>query len=722
MNISSRQQIQYAFARDLEQHLAGLPDNQHPRLGKPGSNALGAWFLGPKAENKQLLLELLTRTLAAHCGERETCYDDPPYVDDAMRATDDFKNSVDHLQNSLEDLSERLKESVPFWSYRYQAHMNWDVTLPGLLGYFATTLYNPNNVAAEASPVTTPLEIEVGKDLCRMLGFDPEKGWGHVTCDGTVANLEALWSARNLKFYPVSLAYALANESPLRDYPKVVNIEVPVPGGSEKLKDLDPWRLLNLEPDVILGLPQRMLDCYPEDDRLKDVLSAAVSAHTIRTNGFPDFMRRYLPETAAPVVLAPATRHYSWPKAAAVLGIGRDKIRLVDVDQRTRMDPDRLIAQLEHCLLNKVPVIMTVAVIGSTEESAVDPLDKILALRSEAYRPRGLDFVVHADAAWGGYFASILREPNVAAAVERRFTPSMLMSDYVIRQYAALGQVESISIDPHKAGYVPYPAGSLCYRNKLQRELISFDAAYIKHDEIDPEVGTYGIEGSKPGAAAAGVYLSHQVIRPDQSGYGRILGQCIFNSKRLYAAVLTLPRAEDRFTITPLQQLPELVTVDDVRRLLGAELDNEAIFENPEAMELMREIGSDQIIIDYAVNFKVDGQLNTDVTKANMLNDKIFERTSMTPLRMTKPPLILTASEFDIATYGTEFVRAFKLRMGLDVDNQTAVKFLLSTTMDPWMTDTVDGNFLPTLMQALRQVIEESITEVLKAAERLTVH
>ena len=38
--------------------------------------------------------------------------------------------------------------------------------LAGIAGYFAAMLYNQNNVAAEASPVTTLLEIQVGQDFC----------------------------------------------------------------------------------------------------------------------------------------------------------------------------------------------------------------------------------------------------------------------------------------------------------------------------------------------------------------------------------------------------------------------------------------------------------------------------------------------------------------------------------------------------------------------------
>jgi len=74
-----------------------------------------------------------------------------------------------------------------------------DLTMPSLLGYFMTMLYNPNNVALEASPLTTLAELRTGLQLCDLFGYnhDPEKegpvGWGHITCDGTVANLESIW-------------------------------------------------------------------------------------------------------------------------------------------------------------------------------------------------------------------------------------------------------------------------------------------------------------------------------------------------------------------------------------------------------------------------------------------------------------------------------------------------------------------------------------------------
>ena len=78
--------------------------------------------------------------------------------------------------------------------------MSVDQSLPAILGYLSTMFYNPNNVAFEASPFTTLIELEVGKQLCDMLGYktveddsDTPLSWAHITCDGTVANLESIW-------------------------------------------------------------------------------------------------------------------------------------------------------------------------------------------------------------------------------------------------------------------------------------------------------------------------------------------------------------------------------------------------------------------------------------------------------------------------------------------------------------------------------------------------
>ena len=53
--------------------------------------------------------------------------------------------------------------------------MNSDTLMVAELAYVMTMLYNPNNCAEEASPVTTGLEVETGRDLCELFGYEREK-------------------------------------------------------------------------------------------------------------------------------------------------------------------------------------------------------------------------------------------------------------------------------------------------------------------------------------------------------------------------------------------------------------------------------------------------------------------------------------------------------------------------------------------------------------------
>ena len=96
-----------------------------------------------------------------------------------------------------------------------QGHVNWDTVVPANLGYIASILWNQNNCAAEGSPVTTTYEIEAGGDLCEMIGLKKEDSMGHLVAGGTVANIEAVWVARNLKYYPLVLQEALLNDDQL---------------------------------------------------------------------------------------------------------------------------------------------------------------------------------------------------------------------------------------------------------------------------------------------------------------------------------------------------------------------------------------------------------------------------------------------------------------------------------------------------------------------------
>ena len=84
--------------------------------------------------------------------------------------------------------------------------------MPANLGYITALFFNQNNCAAEASTVTTKLEVDVGTDLSVMMGYNEDKCMGHLTTGGSVANIEAVWAARNVKFFPLGLQEALLEE------------------------------------------------------------------------------------------------------------------------------------------------------------------------------------------------------------------------------------------------------------------------------------------------------------------------------------------------------------------------------------------------------------------------------------------------------------------------------------------------------------------------------
>ena len=53
--------------------------------------------------------------------------------------------------------------------------------------------------------------------------------------------------------------------------------------------------------------------------------------------------------------MVPLTRHYSWPKAGALLGIGKNSVFSVHVDLDGRMQVEHLVELLELCLEKRFP-------------------------------------------------------------------------------------------------------------------------------------------------------------------------------------------------------------------------------------------------------------------------------------------------------------------------------------------------------------------------------
>jgi vitellogenic carboxypeptidase-like protein len=679
---------------------------------------VAAWFLGPKGENAELLYHLLDKSMQNHIDFRRTYFpDDPEYVTNEIKNNSAYTLAVGDMQKSLVELFGRLNLSVPFFSPRYQAHMNWDTVLPGSLGYIAAILYNQNNVATEGGPATSALEKEVGEDLCSLLGFNRDSSWGHITADGTIANLEAMWMARNLKFYPLSVWMLLKdNELPHKEE-IVINVNYPEPA-QVRLIDLTPWQLLNISGDQIVGLAQQIKDrCCPEKNM--ETISSWLHSYLIQNLGILGFNEK-LSQHGMPIIkemkaFVPATKHYSWPKAGTILGIGQDSVVGIPVDDNCRMDLKILGNELSKCVEDEVPVLMVVAVIGSTEEGAMDDLESILELRDKYEINRqfkGLNFIIHCDAAWGGYLTTMIRDKRYKSYREGDgYVPALPLSDHAITQLSSIQFADTVTIDPHKAGFIPYPAGSLCYRNKAMREVITFNAAYI-HSNPDTNMGIYGVEGSKPGASAAAVWMAHRTIPLNNTGYGRILGECMYSAKIYYCYWLTLASEEDNFLLEPLLPLPTAIKDDegdiiaqgeeDIKAFIRSHIighSNEEIAADKDAMAALRQIGSDVLTNAFVVNIK-DSNLywnSSNLDDCKNLNIALFNEFSIIKAEKKDVPLILTLSELNSKPYKVALERICT-RLNLDKPDQDdySLNFLINTILDPWPTTHEYVNFITT--------------------------
>ncbi|KAK3936916.1 L-tyrosine decarboxylase [Diplogelasinospora grovesii] len=656
---------------------------------------VGSWFLGPRAENFQILSDFFTAILNDQRLARQNVYSkDPAFITDEMMQTSSYKESVKTLATN---------------SPRYNGHMNMDTALPNM----ATMMYNPNNVATEASPLSTRYEREVGLQLCHMLGYGSGgvTPWGHITCDGSVANLEAIWAIRNLKFYPLSLKLAMAEGAPLNFLAHATpTFYVGTCKGEKKpFTELSTWELLNLTPSTVLELPTRLGEEYSTLG--KDCLEKTFG---IKPGKF----------------FVSATKHYSWPKGGAISGIGSVNFVDVAVDEDARMSIDALRTRLNECIegdseSNYSPVFGTVAIIGSTEHGACDPVKEIAALRDE-FQKKGLSFAIHCDAAWGGYFASTIQRDREAPGDFLPFVPALALQPYTTEQLHHLHHAESITIDPHKSGYINYPAGGLCYRDERMRYLVTWTSPIVFHEAAGDAVesmGVYGVEGSKPGAAAVAAWLSHKTLGLHKLGYGRLLGEAVFTCTKLYCHWATMTRPEDDLIVVPLIRLPSEKKggseqdVEEKQRIrekiLG--VSNEELANDKDTWLFLATLGGDLMINAFGCNFKINGKPNTDVGEANYLNQRIFQRLSVTSEKdvVRERPLFLTSSMFSEDAYG-KCLATYKKRLQLDDGKTPAhgdLRFLVNVTMSPWPTD---SPFLQELALSFREIAEEEVRRVME--------
>ena len=199
---------------------------------------------------------------------------------------------------------------------------------------------------------------------------------------------------------PNWFAYFPANASPTSILADVVSSGLGVQGmlwaTSPACTEVE-TRVLDWLADF-LGLGNRFLSTGTGGGVIQDTASSAavctmLAARDRATSGTQQGLSGHAPSLRA---YTSNQAHSSIEKAAGIIGIGRDNLRLIEVDDQYAMCPAALRAAIEEDLAAGHQPFYVSATIGTTASGAFDPLPEIL----EICRAYGLWF--HVDAAMFG--------------------------------------------------------------------------------------------------------------------------------------------------------------------------------------------------------------------------------------------------------------------------------------------------------------------------------
>jgi len=222
-----------------------------------------------------------------------------------------------------------------------------------------------------------------------------------------------------------------------------------------------------------------------------------------------------------PVFYASTEAHFSIEKAANVLGLGtKGGYRRVPVDRDSRVDVAALREMIAADRRAGFAPFCVVGVAGVTSNGVIDPLNDLADVAAEA----GLWF--HVDAAYGA---------------------GGLLSDVLRPRYAGIERADSVTVDPHKWWYLPYPCGAILTRDgKAGERTFSAGDVYIPDTGRSVEFRHHGLEGSRSFRALK-LWLAMLLV--GRRAYGRQAEEQVALAQRFAAELASDGQWE---TVTPV--------------------------------------------------------------------------------------------------------------------------------------------------------------------------
>jgi len=229
------------------------------------------------------------------------------------------------------------------------------------------------------------------------------------------------------------------------------------------------------------------------------IVSGGTEANILAVRAF-----RNLSDAEEPELILPKSAHFSFIKAGEMLGV---KLVWAELNGDYTVN----VRDVENKITDN-----TIGIVGIAGTTGLGVVDDIPAL-SDLALDYGLP--LHVDAAFGGFVIPFAKALGYD------------IPDFDFR----LKGVKSITIDPHKMGMVPIPAGGIIFREKRYIDAISVLAPYLAGGRIWQAT----ITGTRPGANALAVWA--MIKHLGFEGYKEIVGRAMELSRWFAGELRKIP-------------------------------------------------------------------------------------------------------------------------------------------------------------------------------------
>ena len=229
------------------------------------------------------------------------------------------------------------------------------------------------------------------------------------------------------------------------------------------------------------------------DNAYGNIVTGGTEANIMAIRAARNHARKYKGIVDGEIIISEAA-HFSFKKAADMLNL---RIVEAKLDDDYKMD----VESLKNSISDKTVAIVAIA--GTTELGLIDPIEEISKIAHEN------NIYFHVDAAFGGFSIPFLKEIGF---------------DLPIFDFSLEG-VCSITVDPHKMGLAPIPAGGIIFRKKEYLQVMAVDSPYLTVKTQSTIVGT------RLGAASAATYAILKYF--GKQGYAEMAKEMMDNTRYL---------------------------------------------------------------------------------------------------------------------------------------------------------------------------------------------